>query len=342
MSKLFSYARPIKTWLTDRKSNKLHATAEKRFLVVRHGLNSPGFYDIILEWVADNLPDSRKYFELHQLPCRIQDWSQYCLHIPWLQDPVQQWSMRAYRQAATLSTQCDAHGISVINRVENLINASKSNGAHLIGKTGVRTPVVHVINNIDEFKRNPGGRDLPLIIRDDWGHQRDMHLVTSADQIHDIDFTRFTRPIAVEYIDTRDQHDGLFRKYRYVAVGDIGITLSMHVRKHWLVRGKDNVRSDSLREEEARFISRPDPSHDRLQRARQALELDFVAFDYSYDERGDLIVWEANPYPYIHLPRKNLNRRAAYERVIAAMVKLYLNKAGLPEDPEINKILLKA
>lgn len=326
-------------WLADKKANRRYATAEKRFLIVRHSLKSPKFYDIILDWVTENLPQSRQYFELRLLPCPMVNWSQYGLHIPWLQDPVQQWSGRAYRQALKLSEQCDRHGIPIINRVDNLLNASKSNGARLIGSTGIRTPKTIAIDNPDEFHRTLGDMSPPFIIRDDWGHQRDMHLITSPDQIAAIDFNRFTHPIAVEFIDTRDPVDGLYRKYRYVAAGDIGISLSMHVRKHWLVRGQENERSDSLLEEEILFTSQPDPNHERLQRARQALELDFVAFDYSYDEDGNLVVWEANPYPYLHLPRKKLHRRTAYERVFAALVKLYCDKSGLPHDPKIDELL---
>lgn len=341
-AKLSHTFRPASLWLADRLANRRYATADKRFLIVRHALNRPRFYDIVLDWVTENLPESRKYFELHQLPCHIRDWGDYCLHVPWLQDPVQQWSERAYRQAVKLSAECDEHGIPVINRVENLLNATKSNGARLIGSTGIRTPKTFVIDNPEAFRQSLGGMSPPFIIRDDWGHQRDMHLITSADQIYSIDYARFTRPIAVEFIDVRDPDDGLYRKYRYVALGDTGITLSMHVRSDWLVRGQDNERSDSLLEEELRYVSQSDRNHNRLQRARRALDLDFVAFDYSYDANGELIVWEANPYPYIHLPRKKRHRRAAYERVLAALVKLYQEKAGLPVDPAIDGILRRA
>ena len=79
----------------------------KRFLVVRHAGKSPGFYDVILHWVEEHVPEIRGLFELRLLPCWIFDWSSYALHVPWLQDPVENWSRRAYAQACRLAAACD-------------------------------------------------------------------------------------------------------------------------------------------------------------------------------------------------------------------------------------------
>ena len=327
-------------WCSDTRSNRRYATADKRFLIVRHGTKSSWFYNIILDWVANQLPEIRPLFELHQLPCRIRNWSSYALHVPWLQDPVQQWSQRAYLQACQLAARCDDHQIPVINRVDKLLNAVKSSGARLIASAGIRTPRIIPIKNKDEFKETLLGLTLPILVREDWGHGGLMLRVDTINDLHALQLERFSRPVAVEYIDTRTDADGLYKKYRYVAAGDEGVSQSMHVQRDWLVRGHNCVFSDVLKDEELAYINNPDINHVKLQHARQALDLDFVAFDYSYDRDGELVVWEANPYPYLHFSKGSRSYRvAAVERVLAAVIKLYLLKSGLPVHARINDFL---
>lgn len=341
--KKYRYIRALHARLLrqDTALNRHYATAERKFLVVRHSRGYPEFYDVILDWVAANLPEIRKLFELHLLPLRIRDWSPYILHVPWLQDPVQQWSKRAYSQARRLDEKCREHQIPVINPVDRLTNAVKSTGAGLIASTGIRTPRIVHIENIQEFRNTLLGMKLPLLIREDWGHGEAVYYAESQAEIRDVPIERLKRPIAVEFIDTRNRSDGLYRKYRYVAAGEEGIALSIHVQNDWLVRGKDCVFSDAIRNEELDFINSRDPNHEQLQRAREALDLDFVAFDYSYDTSGELVVWEANPYPYLHFPGgQRRHRKPAVERTLAAIIKLYLVKAGLPVPPKINELLM--
>ncbi|HUG93332.1 MAG TPA: hypothetical protein VML55_21005 [Planctomycetaceae bacterium] len=76
--------------------------------------------------------------------------------------------------------------------------------------------------------------------------------------------------------------------------------LHLHVSADWQTRGTNCVYTEELCQEELAYLGGPDPNHARLQRARQALGLDFVAFDYSYDHEGRLVVWEANPFPLLH------------------------------------------
>jgi len=327
-------------WRSDIRSNRRYATTGKRFLVVRHGVNKPWFYELILDWVASELPEIRPLFELHQLPCRVRNWSSYALHVPWFQDPVQLWSPRAYRQACRLAARCDEHQIPVINRVDKLLNAAKSNGASLIASVGIRTPRMFPIENEEEFKETLGGLSLPILVREDWGHSGLILRIDNMNDVHDLQLARFSRPVAVEFIDTRTDADGLYRKYRYVAAGDEGVSQSMHVQRDWLVRGGKCVFSDELKDEELAYINAPNENHEKLQHARRALELDFVAFDYSYDRDGELIVWEANPYPYLHFSKGNRRYRlASLERVLAAIVKLYLLESGLPVHARIDEFL---
>ncbi len=318
--------RRLRALQRDRAHNRRFATAARRFLIVRHPMNRVGFYDVVIDWVAERLPELLGHFELRLLPCRISDWSPYVLHVPWLQDPVEHWSEVAFRQANQVAAECDARGVPIINRVDRLTNAAKSTGSELIARAGIRTPRIIPIRDADELRETRYGLELPLLVREDWGHQGPIVRVETERELADLDLARLSRPVAVELIDVRSA-DGLYRKYRYLAAGDDGAPLHLHAQRDWLVRGSGCAHDEA---EERAFLDRPDPNAARLQEARRHLDLDFVAFDYSYDRAGELVVWEANPFPYLHFARRRRRYRTpTLERALALIVTLYLSRAGL-------------
>jgi len=303
-------------------------------LIIRHPTNNPGFYDIITMWVDVNLPELTPLLDVQFLPGDPGDWSQRRLLVPWLNDPVEQWSMEAYSQAEALAAECEARGIPVINRVKYLSNAGKLEGARRIAGTGLRTPRTVRIDTPDklrEFRETLLGLKLPLVLRNDWGHGPPMHRADTLAEARALPVGQIERPIVVEIIDVRDPHDGLHRKYRYVGAGDAGISHHLQASTDWVTRGGNRVDNAVTRAEELAYIGQPDPHHARFQTAMRALELDFVAFDYGYDRDGEVVVWEANPYPHIRMSTQNLTyRNLAIHRTLAAIVRLYLVRAGLP------------
>lgn len=311
-------------------ANLRYARGDQRFLVVRdprHHL----VYDVVLHWLAYHFPDIRALFELHTLPYYSRNWSRFALHLPWLPDPVQKWSTRAYRQASWLAHRCDRLGVPVVNRVDRLANAGKSRAAELVAASGIRTPRMARIEDLDEFRETRLGIPLPLLIRADWGHGGQMVRADTDTEVRDLPVREFERPIAMEFVDVQSD-DGLFRKYRYVLCGDRGIRQSMHVSRGWCVRGspEHSVFTEALRDEEIGFIEQAEPHHGDLVAAREALGLDFVAFDYSLDRKGELVVWEANPLPALHFSvGRRRYRSTPTTRVMAALTTLYLERAGM-------------
>jgi hypothetical protein len=324
----------------DASRNRRWSKRGPRILVTRDCIEAPTANEVILEWVESNFPEIRALVELRRLPYRVRDWSRYVLHVPWLQDPVQHWSSRAYSSATRLAKQCDEHRVPVINRVERLTNTTKALGSRIIASVGIRTPRIEWIEDVEEFRETLLGFDFPVIVREDWGHNAPMYRATSHAELRDLPFDRVCRPIAVEFIDVRSPRDGLYRKYRYVAIGDKGVPLHMHTSTHWITRGANCERSEALIAEELEFLGREDPNHEILQRARKALGLDFVAFDYSYDSDGKIVVWEANPFPLLRFPQKEHRRyrSAALERTMAGIISLYLRKARLSVPPKIDEL----
>jgi hypothetical protein len=311
-----------------------------RFLVVRHPRFKPQYYNVILRWVNVNFPELSPLFDHRRLPGNIRNWSRYVLHIPWLQDPVQQWSMMAYYEANLLAAKCDEEGIPIINRVDRLINATKTIGAHLIASAGIRTPRMALIEDQEEFRETLLGLNLPLFVREDWGHGSLIRRADTRDDVQKMPLEGFTRPVAVELIDVRDPRDGLYRKYRYVAAGDQGVSHHLAITWDWVTTGRNRVYSDATQNEELSYIGSQDPNHVALQRARRALGLDFVAFDYGYDRDGAVVVWEANPFPLIQFSRDKLKyRNAAIHRTMLAILRMYLQYASLPVPERLEQLL---
>jgi hypothetical protein len=140
--------------------------------------------------------------------------------------------------------------------------------------------------------------------------------------------------VVIELIDLPDAQDGLYRKYRYVVAGDFGVPHHLQASTDWITRGEKRVINETTRGQEMAYIEEACPHHDAFQRAREGLGLDFLAFDYSLDARGMPVVWEANPYPYLHFSRRELTyRNEAMHRTMAILVAFYFQRAhrSLPE-----------
>ncbi len=309
------------------------------FLIVRDAPQPSGkhAYDVVLEWVAENFPEFSPLFRIESLPYAIPPGADFSLHIAWLKDPVEGWSMKVFDEATRLARDCDLRGIPVVNRVDRLINSTKSIGARLMAPTGVRVPRMARINDPEEFRDTLLGIPLPLLIRDDWGHQGEMLRADTREAAVALPIDRFQRPLAVELIETRSPKDGFYRKYRFIAAGDVGVSHHLQISTDWITRGEGRSSSDDARYEELDYIGQADPNHHLLEQARRALGLDLVAFDYAYDDAGRVVVWEANPYPFLHFSAKSLlYRNAAIHRTLAAILKLYLDRAGIPSPARLD------
>jgi len=256
--------------------------------------------------------------------------------IPWLQDPVEQWCQRTYHQALQLTRECDAQKVPVVNRPECLSRAGKFQGAQLMAECGLRTPRVARIADADDFRKDFLGFSYPFFVREDCGHGGKMIRADTPAEARAIPLRKFKEPVVIELIDLPDGRDGFYRKYRYVVAGDFGVPHHLQVSTDWITRGGNRVANETTRAQELAYIAAPCPHHNAFQRARKALGLDFVAFDYSLDQSGTPVVWEANPYPYINFSRRELKyRNEAIHRTMAILAAFYFQRANLPLSPQL-------
>lgn len=327
------------TWM-DYQHNRLCAEDDRRFLIIRHHLGSPTAFDVIIEWVERHVPEIRGRFEFSSLPFTKPGVGAYALCVLWLPDPVQRWSQDAYEQSLELSEQCRREGVPIVNEVEKLVNATKWLGSKLIAESGARTPVTKKIEDPDRFRDDLSGMELPVLIREDYGHCRPIFRIESEEDLQRVPLEELNTPLVVEFIDVQSS-DGLYRKYRYFTAGEIGVPHHLQVKDHWLTKGSNQVINRMTCEEEYAFTSRPDRHHEQFQRARAALDIDMVAFDYGYTPSGEMVVWEANPYPLIHFPSTSVReyRTRAVDRTIAALIKYYHLRAGLEYPARLDEFL---
>lgn len=315
-------------------------TARERILIVQNAVKQRGITRDFLRWVQRHVPELRARFEFCLLPCRVRDWSRYLLVAFWGGDALLDKAPWIYQHAVTLTGQCQDHEVGVINPATHWPNAAKSRASGLIAATGIRTAKMHPISDLPGFIRDRAGLALPLLVRENLGHQQLSVLVTRGDQLRQVPWHRFRHPIAVEFIDTRSRVDNLFRKYRYIAAGDTGIAKHLMFDHHWEVKA-ERVMTDRTKAEETAFVSAPDPNHAAFQAARRALGLDVVGFDYAYDRDNCLVVWEANPFPDTNYPTAPWSRHIfpAVDRTYSALARLYLRRANLPVPAYLNDLL---
>jgi len=327
--------------LRDAAANQRWRAKGPRILALRHPqMLGRGYEGVLLPWLEANLPEVRSRIELQLLPGRIGDGSRYALCVPWLQDPVQRWSERSYAHANRLARACDRRGIPVINRVDQLVNAAKLEGSERIRSAGLRTPRMARLRDASDLSEKRLGIRLPVLVREDLGHGAPARRVRTDGQLARTKLSKYANPIAVEFVKVRNPFDKLVRKYRYVVAGDVGVPLSMHICRSWATKGKRHVVRRDLIEEERDFADRPVEGAARFIRATKALGLDIAAFDYGITAEGEMVVWEANPYPHILLS----TGRGAYRvpptvRALAAIARLYLRAATLPVPAKVDDML---
>jgi hypothetical protein len=328
------YSRYVTTPCRDWLQNRRYLTEEPRFLILRHRAHLTRYYDSFVRWLEKEMPEARGRFELQSLPCLVRDWSRFRLLVPWLPDPMLHESRRVYSRVKRIEQQCRQYGIATINPVDQVLKTAKSTGAEIIRSVGIRTPRAVPITDLRHFRRDLASSEFPLLIREDRAHagRLPIYLVKTMRDLDQVPIHKFAHPIAVEFIDVRDARDGLSRRYRYFAAGELGMAMNMHCSDHWEVRGRNAVHNARMEQEELEFIRQPDPNHVCLQEARRALGLDFVAFDYSYGQGGELIVWEANVMPGLGYSEASQERPylpAIAARALEMTLDLYYRRSGL-------------
>lgn len=309
---------------------KRHGTPHIHVLRETEHKGNGAFFD----WLAVRHPDVHKLFRFSAATDRIlQPWDGASLYIPWLQDPVRERDPILFEKASVLEAAYGARGIPVVNPVAVLSNAIKSRALPLMRQGGANTARTALVSAALSFDAIADAVGAPFILRNDQGHGGYIRLIHEPAELHEVRWDLLPNPLAVEFIDTRGP-DGLYRKYRLLFTGGTSIARHLIITPSWSAHADDRLQGGAYLEEEMAFLTSPSPHHALLDNVRQALGLDYVAFDFSITPDGEPVVWEPNPYPVLWGRANEVNPEYNYQRpqmdaIFSNVLRFYLERARL-------------
>jgi tetratricopeptide (TPR) repeat protein len=147
----------------------------------------------------------------------------------------------------------------------------------------------------------------------------------------------------VEYVDYAS-HDGHFRKYRFIFVGQEILPYHLAIGGGWKVHhaSTDMANQPWMQQEEAAFLADPgavfSASHyEVLRELRARVGLDYFGIDCALDSRGDLLVFEVNASMLVHDDNAEFPYKDPHVRAIkAAFDAMLRERARSPQasDPQ--------
>jgi Flp pilus assembly protein TadD/glutathione synthase/RimK-type ligase-like ATP-grasp enzyme len=109
------------------------------------------------------------------------------------------------------------------------------------------------------------------------------------------------------YVDSRST-DGLFRKYRFMYVGEEILPYHLAIGERWKVHHASTSMADHawMQAEEERFLDDPHAtfdarSYESLRAIQKAIGLDYFGIDCAIDRQSRIVVFEANASMLVHL-----------------------------------------
>lgn len=141
--------------------------------------------------------------------------------------------------------------------------------------------------------------------------------------------------LMMEYIDVRGA-DGKYRKYRVMMIGGQLYPLHLAISSDWKVHyfTSDMANHAAYREEEAKFLEQMQDVlgakvMDALQYIQKELGLDYAGLDFTVNEKGDLVLFEANATMVVVPPDADPMweyRRPAVNRIVHAAQQMMMEK----------------
>lgn len=327
-------------------------------LLVRHG---PGrgrlgnFGDGWLKRLARTRPDIRRRIRIHETGSGASpSLDDVAAVVFLLADPVRELYPECYAEASAIAAAAAARGIRLVNPPDALSNTIKSVQARLWAAAGIPCAGCARFENRAELDRVAGSATYPLIVRGDLLHgQQAIFVCRSAEDLRALPADGLAYPgLVVDFIDSRATYraavpDSVFARYyhrcrTYVfgshvvpgaiyfseepIVGTGTATWARYQGKGRFLEPLARLRSEDRRivAADLAFAGSPLAHPELMRRAASALGLEFVALDHILLADGSVVLWEANPHPYIailrHTPLPFLRRiRSRTQRIYDAI-----------------------
>lgn len=297
-------------------------------LVVRHGEGRgrlPGYLDAVFARLAATSPALRARLRFHATGAPPPPLDGVRAVVFLLADPLRERYPACYAEAGALAARARAAGARVLNPPEALSHSIKSVQAGRWRSAGVPTPDAVRFESREELTSHVARLGYPIVIRGDALHaQEGIRVCRSARELDAIPEGALRLPGAVSpLVDVRQgfrataprgPYARFFHKKRLLVLGDrirtkhvffatqpiVSSDSSLFQRAHrWprLARLVPALRA-CVREDLAYWGHRQEHA-ELMRRALAALGLDFAAIDYSTLGDGGVVLWEANPYPFL-------------------------------------------
>ena len=245
-----------------------------------------------------------------------------------LQDPLRERFPKCFDDAVELANRARREGIEVVNPPEALSNSIKSVQARLWRAAGVPTPEHYLFHDRDELMAAIRRVSFPAILRADQLHsQEQMHYCARAEDALRLAQQAIPLPGTLSpVLDTREgfrrsdpgsEWARFYHKKRAFVFGNRVVNNHLFFGPEPIVAAKtctfSHYRSvNPIRRLAGRlacgehvaldraFAQAPPDDEALLLRASEALDLSFIAIDYSSRADGSILLWEANPFFSLH------------------------------------------
>ena len=327
-------------------------------MIVRHGEGRgrlPGYLQEAFDHLAVSAPALYDRLRFHDTSRPMPDLTYVRALVFWLGDPLRERYPDCYARAVEIARAGRERGARLVNAPESLSNSIKSVQAARWRAAGIPTPDLQRFADRDELAALLADADYPLLVRCDVLHsQQGMHLVADRAAAERLLASDLKYPGAVgPFIDTRAGYRAsapgsawarYFHKKRTFVFGDIVLTNHAYFSEQPIVglsactfswyTGRVRRRLGSLLRifpadraclaADLAFSAGEPECADVMRRAARALDFEFCAIDYATFADGRVVLWEANPYFFLHrvgrgvLPReRDLERRTrrVYDRI---------------------------
>ena len=307
---------------------------ETSILLVRHGPGLgrfAGYGERTLQWIRRRDPALAERILVHEtgtgaLPTAAAGAGAVVF---WMADPLRELYPECHAEATQIAELAARRGARVVNPPAALSNTIKSTQARLWERAGVPCAVSHRFAGRAELEALLATMAMPVIVRPDLLHaQEGMRICgTPAEAVEAVEVDGRYPGALVPFVDTREDYRRrdpanlwaqFYHKKRVYVFGDVVLPSCIFFSRSPVVAWKGSTfsRYDGWRsllewaaylrrfDREAvaadiAFVRNPPEQPALMRRATSALGLDFAAIDYSTFVDGSVVLWEANPHPYI-------------------------------------------
>ncbi len=299
----------------------------------------PQYGDHILDWLRAERPDLARRIRVHETgtaPPVLDDVRGIFF---WLADPLKIKYPDCYAETLAIQEEAQRRRLPMMNRPTALANYDKAAQARRFQEAALPSPPAILIESLDDLDDCVQRFGLPLLVRGSQSFSQEGTIVLRTRRdVASVQMAGLPgRAIATPLMDVRGPRAGSeardlwgrhYHRKRVLLIGDVCVPYSLFFARTPVVSQETSVYADyqswrrrfralgRLRkpalafaarrlgirralELEGEFAEAPLESEEVFRRAGACLELEFLAFDFATTPTGEIMIWEANPFPYL-------------------------------------------